>query len=222
MPRRGREPKVAIVVGAIACATGLGWLLMIGAEPLGLPSICGGAGFAAGWDGTGFVGLSTRWLVMIMTMMLPCIAPTIVRVARAERDRYGTLTAAIAFTLGYCAVMVAPACGAALWHVLAGQETGQGGVATAALFGLASAFALLRLRFRRSGQLAARTETSFPMRFGLMQGVAGLSSTVSMICLQLAIGLENLAAMASLAIVMLAMSSAVPTYLRVVPFHIER
>lgn len=192
------EPKIAVVISAIASTTGLGWLLMLGADPLGIASICRNGFSAIGWNGV--LGLIPQWQIMLMTMLLPCIAPAIVTIARAERQRYGTLTAAMAFTLGYGAVMLIPAI---LGAILQAMDL-QSDAIRAALLALATIIALDRLRRPRQ-QIACATATD-PLRIGLRHGLAGLPMATQMVCLQLVFGLDNLAAMIALAGAMIAFS----------------
>jgi hypothetical protein len=184
-----REPKIALVIVTITSATALGWMLMLAPGSLG--SICGsGAAAAAGIDG--FLSLWLQWQVMIVTMTLPCVAPTIVAVARAERQRYGVLTAAMAFGLAYGSIASLATGAAALLHPIYLGPAGQ-----ASLVCLAIVIGL----FRRRSPHRPDSGTD-PVRAGLRKGIADLPSLTQMILLQLAFGLHNTPAMVLMALAM--------------------
>lgn len=182
-----REPKIALVIVTITSATALGWMLMLG--PVSLSSICGnGAAAVAG----GFLSLWLQWQVMIATMVLPCLMPTIVAIARAERQRYGVLTAAAAFALSYGSIVSLATGAAALLHPIH-----LGPAAQASLVCLAVLIGLF-VPASPHGPSAG----THPVRAGLRKGVVDLPALTQMILVQLVFGLHNMPAMVLMALAM--------------------
>lgn len=183
--RRARAAFVAAVLGA----TALGWLALSSLS----------AGYAAPLCGlsveglTSLAGLIAMWGLMVATMMLPVTLPLVT--GRSTREDAG-------FALGYLAMALVPALGAALAEWTLRAVGAMPGTLPSSLVagGLVGIAALGIVRDARIRQLV--TVTGFHR--GLATGHAHLGGCTAMVALQLALGSMDILLMAALALWMLA------------------
>ena len=109
-----------VVVAALAAATALAWLWLIGApaadHEAGMPGMAGAG--AAAWSAGYLLPAFTMWALMMVAMMLPSAAPVILLHARvARQNESGTAEAAVS-ALSYLAVWTIFSAAAALLQAL--------------------------------------------------------------------------------------------------------
>jgi predicted metal-binding membrane protein len=194
-----RDLRVQSALGLILALTGLGWLTLLLAEPLGLSFICSAEGLTASiapWDVARGASLLCMWALMSATMMLPCANAEILTSSRSGLGR------ALLFGGGYLTIAAsAGAIGGLVHWVLESTGLVEYNWLGAAALAMAAAIALMRTALPSR---AKATSGSEPYARGLSHGRSHLGSIALMICLQFAGGASNLAWMAVLALWMLA------------------
>lgn len=183
------SPASAERVAAVLGATALGWLVLSSLSTGYATPLCG-----ASVEGlTSLAGLIAMWSLMVATMMLPATLP--LTTCRSAREDAG-------FTLGYLAMALVPACGAALaeWLLRASGAMPGALPLPAAQIVLVGIAALGIVRDARGH----RRVTSGGFHAGLAMGHGHLGACTAMVALQLAFGSMDLLLMAALALWMLA------------------
>ena len=195
-----RDVRVQSILVTLSGLTAFGWILLAGIGPAGIAEICG-----RGSESSDVVVPLGMWIIMSVTMMLPCAIGRIIGISWEARP-HGAVLAAFKFTGGFLAVV-------AVAGILGGlAETGFAGM------GLQNPEVGITNPFLRCGLLATagllellQPHTRSAQRSGhgaflsgIAHGGAAWSTLATMICLQLVGGAMNMPWSATVALWMLA------------------
>ena len=195
-----RDVRVQSILVTLSGLTALGWILLAGDGPAGIAAICG-----RNSESSDVVVLLGMWMVMSVTMMLPCATGLIIGISWEARP-HGAVLAASKFTGGFLAVVaVAGILGGVVEAGFAGMglQNPEVGIANpllrCCLLAAAGLLELLQPHMRS----APRSGHGAFLR-GIAHGGAAWSTLATMICLQLVGGAMNMPWSATVALWMLA------------------
>lgn len=201
------DRRIQSVLGALVLLIGVAWISLLLVGPGVLMSICSAASSAG--NGSRAMALFVMWSLMTPAMMLPCATAQIVGASWARRRHEPVLAAALAFTLGYLALLAPAGITAATvqWSLESiGAIDGGSRLTSPALTGsfllIASSLEMAKVWCGR--RIRPVPETVSALDQGLRHGRSRLIACVQMICLQFVGGAMDIAWMAVLTIWMLA------------------
>jgi predicted metal-binding membrane protein len=216
MERESRSMKT--VVAAIACIVAVSWIYLLAGAGMPTMDIGGGkvmlmppTSWSIGYAAVIFV----MWAVMMVAMMIPSAAPTILRVASGAEG----ISRAAFFTVGYlvvwmgfCAVATAAQFAFDSMHVLSDSMAIRSGAVAGLIIVSAGLYQLSPVKrncLRRccSSKNLLDDQTASPsvaMRAGLTYGVSCFGCCWALMCLLFVVGVMNMVWIVAIAVWVLA------------------
>lgn len=201
MSRPYHHPKSWLIATSAILLSGMAWLSLFAPGSGGLIELCGSDGvfaYVVPWDAGRLLGLAAMWGAMLLAMLGPCVAKSLVLTGWEVRRSYGQLTGALCHGLGYFGstlpVIVIAAAGEWALESLGIVAAGAPPQQLLTIIGLFVAGVILMMRPR-----SFTRELPGPFGRGVSQAIGQLPRVLGMVCLQLAGGSMNLTWMLALA-----------------------